>query len=184
MDTIYTAKFGSGNDVRSLGWGGVRSQETRFHVLLEIQGFQPSDTVLDVGCGYGDLSKLIANYTGIDIRDRAIQEAERRYPTTRFAVQSIDDIAGRFDWVVASGIFAFDSQSWVDATVDTVSAMFRICTKGVAFNVLSDYTPNQKDPDMKYVSPSEIIDIVSKITRRFTLRHDYLANDMTVYLYK
>jgi len=184
MEAVYATKFGNGTDVKSLGWGSTYSQESRFRVLLEIQGFKPEDSVLDVGCGYGDLSTHVTTYTGIDIRDRPIQEAIRRYPTAKFAVQSIDTVTERFDWVVASGIFAFDTPNWSEAMVETVSAMFRVCTKGVAFNVLSGNTPHQKDPDMKYVVPSELVETIAKISPKFTLRHDYLVNDMTVYLYK
>jgi len=184
MEEAYTTKFGTGTDVRSLGWGSTASQETRFRVLLEINTLNPSESVLDVGCGYADLYPLVSNYTGIDIRPRAIEEASRRYPDARLLVGTVEDITDSFDWVFASGIFAFDRPDWSTDTHQTLTSMYRLCKKGVAINVLSSLTPNSKDPSMKYVTPAEILALVSQITTRFTLRHGYLANDMTVYLYK
>jgi hypothetical protein len=37
---------------------------------------------------------------------------------------------------------------------------------------------------MKYTNVIELYKIISKITKKFTIRHDYLDNDITVYLYK
>lgn len=184
MEELYLTKFGEGVGIKTLGWGSTVSQEVRFRTLLEVQGFQPTDSVLDVGCGYGDFSKAIVNYTGIDIRSRAIDEARKRYPDKRFECGPIDSITTRFDWVMASGIFAFDSPDWKTETIRIVKLMFDISTKGIAFNLLSVLTPNRKDSDMKYATLPEILEWIPTLSTKFTVRHDYLQNDMTIYMYK
>jgi hypothetical protein len=57
----YKEKFGHLEGVKSLGWGSDYSQKKRFDILLDI-GVDINDSVLDVGCGYGDFSKNFVNY--------------------------------------------------------------------------------------------------------------------------
>jgi ferredoxin len=56
--------------VRSLGWGSEHSRDARLRVIADHVG---AGSVLDVGCGHGDLvqflSPSIYRYTGIDIRN-------------------------------------------------------------------------------------------------------------------
>ena len=56
LEKKYHEKFGNYTGVKSLGWGNEETQKVRFKVLMEISGLQITDSVLDVGCGYGDLS--------------------------------------------------------------------------------------------------------------------------------
>lgn len=183
MEYVYTSKFGEGTTVKTLGWGSTYSQEIRFRILLEIPGLKHTDSILDVGCGYGDLSQYLQNYMGIDIRQRAIDEARNRYPTKSFQMKSIEHIEDSYDWILASGIFAFNTETWKEDTLHILTQMFHKSKKGIAFNVLSCLTPNKKDEDMKYVSMSEITDLIQTITNKFIIRHDYLPNDLTIYLF-
>jgi len=184
MERMYSTKFGSGSDVRSLGWGSEYSQTLRFSVLLELEGFNPCDSVLDVGCGYGDMSRRVPVYYGIDIRPRAIEEAKRRYPNIGVRVGTIHTVDDMFDWVVASGIFAFACDNWNEQLVHTVQAMLERATKGVAINVLSNRTTNAKDPVMMYAEPSAVFKLLTPLAERVVLRDGYLVNDITIYLYK
>lgn len=184
IDDIYERKFGITEDVKSLGWGSVESQENRFSVLLEINGFSKNDTVIDVGCGYGDMSMLITNYTGIDIRERAISIASKKYTDRKFIKCDIDNINNKYDWAIASGIFCFNIANWEDYVEKTIKKMYDVSNKGVSINFLSDLSIGKRDPDMKYSSITEISHIINRITNRFTIRHDYQPNDVTVYLYK
>jgi SAM-dependent methyltransferase len=69
--------------------------------------------VVDLGCGYGDLSAMLpkANYVGVDMYAHILQEAQRRYPNRKFVEGKIDDkdLRGTFelrDVTVAAGILA------------------------------------------------------------------------------
>ena len=42
----------------SLGWSNYSAQQERFRVIKEI-GIESEDSVLDVGCGYGDFSLFV-----------------------------------------------------------------------------------------------------------------------------
>ena len=57
-----------------------------FDFLLKFDGLQPTDSIVDIGCGYGDLFGYLRSigwhgeYVGIDIVPELIEEARRRYP--------------------------------------------------------------------------------------------------------
>ena len=182
LNNIYEKKFGNTDDVKSLGWGSLYSQSKRLEVLLEI-GIKVEDSVLDVGCGYGDASVFIENYTGIDLRESAITIANRKYPDKKFFQKSLFEMNHKFDWIIASGIFCFH-ENWKQNTDDIIRQMWCMCEKGLSINFLSNLTTGLKDSDMKYVSTGELIEILEQLSNKFAIRHDYLPNDVTIYLYK
>jgi len=183
LEDVYTKKFCNDGSHKSLGWGSEYSQQARFRALVEISGFSNKDSVLDVGCGYGDLSIYIVNYTGIDLRQSAISVANSKY-NDKFLCKSIYKIKDKFDWVFASGIFSLGYDEWLKDTTNTIIKMFDTCKKGIAFNCLSSLSNKNIDPDNKFVDINEIVPIISRLTNKFSIRHDYLPNDVTFYLYK
>ena len=68
----------------------------------------------------------------------------------------------------------------------TIQRMYQLANKGVGFNLLSSFAPeNHKQTDiLQYFDPSEIISFCMSITSQVTLRHDYLPNDFTIMMYK
>ncbi|MFB3893963.1 MAG: trans-aconitate 2-methyltransferase [Phycisphaerae bacterium] len=75
-----------------LDWASVASQEARFAVLVDhVLAKDPeARTLLDVGCGVGDLwaylrrRRVEVDYTGVDILDKMVKEARRRHSGGRF----------------------------------------------------------------------------------------------------
>jgi len=74
-------------------------------------------TLLDVGCATGELVYYLKNkrfgglsYTGIDISQKMIEQAEANIPGARFLVQSILDEQffreEKFDYVICSGVLS------------------------------------------------------------------------------
>lgn len=65
-------------------------QAKQFAAVLAQIGPLGDRSLLDVGCGYGDLSALLpynANYLGIDADEDAIETASHLYPHREFACQ-------------------------------------------------------------------------------------------------
>lgn len=184
-----------GNDVQTL-WGSQASQEERFRILLEIADVS-CKTVLDVGCGFGDLygyvKKIAAStrqqlpeYTGMDIVDELIQEARKKYFEATFL--SGDFISKQFEkkynYVFASGIFFLENPCWEKYCLSVCKKMYDVASEGVAINFLSRFS-RKKDSFSYYASPGKIVEmIMDNITKRCVLRHDYRENDFTIYLYK
>jgi SAM-dependent methyltransferase len=183
-----------GHTIGAVGWGSPESQQIRFQVLTEI-GVYPRASVLDIGCGMGDLYDYLdrhfhvgEGYLGIDITPRMVEAAKARYPAGRFIA---DDILNprtsipRADFVLASGIFALlklDLDPYRIMT-DLIVAMFNLCKEGLAFNSLSSWTPHP-EPDKFFVDPEKALRICREMTQWVTLRHDYLPHDFTVYMYR
>jgi len=181
-----------GDSYRSLNWGSAESQKLRFSVLAGA-GISTDDSVLDLGCGLGDLyqwfkdSSLEVVYQGLDLTPVMVSRAIERFPDGQFAVGSIDQFcvgrACEYDYVVASGIFAHRQQQEMKFLRDTVTTMFSISRKGIAFNCLSSWRED-KDQGEFYADPLEIVDLCRSISPRLTFRHDYHPGDFTIYLYK
>jgi ubiquinone/menaquinone biosynthesis C-methylase UbiE len=183
LDYVYNNRFGLHDGVRSLGWGSHESQQIRFKILLEIKGYTIGDSVLDVGCGLGDMSQLVNNYTGIDLRQSVLEQAKIKYPNVRLFCFGTKAVDASFDWVFASGIFCF-CKGWEKQIRTEIREMLRIASKGVAFNILSRRSQGSRKSGIKYATVCEFMSVLGKNVKRFVIRHDYLDNDFTVYIYK
>lgn len=185
------ARFGH-NDARVV-WNSRESQESRFEVLAQV-GQLDGASILDVGCGLGDLSEYlrtrgVANlsYLGIDINDDMLAAARRKYPNATFERRDLLACPlenDRFDFVFGSGIFNMVIPNWAQVTFGTLRRMYDCARKAVAVNFLSRLSGNA-NPAARYSLPSEILAFLERqLSGRFVLRHDYRKNDFTVFIYK
>ncbi len=64
------------------------------------------DSLLDVGCGFGELVPHLPDctYQGIDLIEHFVSEARKRHPSRAFAVQNLLKMETLFDWVAMVGI--------------------------------------------------------------------------------
>jgi SAM-dependent methyltransferase len=177
-----------GVDARALDWSGRRSQERRFAVLATVGPLEGA-RVLDVGCGQGDLFGWLRrrgvrlHYPGIDLAPRMIEIAGRRYPEAEFRVAGPEGIDGRYDYVLASGVFAhrrFRPRDYLEAVV---WRMFERCTRAVGFNSLSAWADRRAGREF-HADPVETMKFARTLSSRVVLRHDYHPRDFTVFLYR
>lgn len=189
---LYTRLRGEhGDDVRALNWGSRGSQRRRFQVLAEV-GDLDGASLLDVGCGLGDLKSWLAeaghrvSYTGIDLTGAMVDGARERHPDGDFRLGNLLDDAGigpdSFDYVLSSGIFYFRQdrpQAFLEAMVARMAQVARL---GVSFNTLSAWA-DRREGDEFQADPLATLDFCRRISRRVVLRHDYHPGDFTVYLY-
>jgi SAM-dependent methyltransferase len=182
-----------GYDTRSLGIGSRESQEIRFDVLTRI-GDLRNASVLDVGCGFGDLRAFLekkgipVRYTGLDLQPAFIEEARRRHPGDEFICADVGQFEPKQppDYVLISGTFNVkfreDQEAWV---FRILRRLFGLARCGVGINMLSTYyDPGHFRDDMFYCPPERALAEAHAITRWVTLRHDYLPHDFTLYLYR
>lgn len=177
-----------GQNVKSLGWGSEYSQTKRFEKILQI-GIKNGDSLLDVGCGFGDFYSYLKNfidinYFGIDLSADFIKIARQKYGQNNFQVLNVLDYSEKSDWVICSGIFSIKPCN-IDYIKQITTHMFDISKKGIAFNCLSNLTPYTIKENMAYFSPCEILqNVVTVLTTCYSLHHDYLENDFTYFLFK
>ncbi len=174
----------------ALYWSGRDIQEKRFEVLVEA-GVERGDSVLDVGCGFADLktwlehSGLSVVYTGLDISPDLIAEAKKRHPYARLMVNDLLHarfLALSFDWVLLSGALNEPYQDNGKYTRKVIKEMYRICRKGVAFNLLNAEVVRAHD--LQSFVPETILGYCETLSPKCQLRKDYLDNDFTIYMYK
>lgn len=63
--------------------------------------------VLDVGCGYGRLSPLFKNYTGVDFSPDLLEEARIMFPGKTFIEADLRELPfkdGEFGWAVLASV--------------------------------------------------------------------------------
>lgn len=77
------------HDARALRWTEYEGQQERFRVLCEV-GVSDTSSVLDVGCGFGDLYQYLTGryagitYLGLDINPHMIEVGRKKYPGAAF----------------------------------------------------------------------------------------------------
>jgi SAM-dependent methyltransferase len=146
--------------------------------------------VLDVGCGLGDFygwqkrHGLGIEYLGLDLTPGMVTAARARYPGGDFRVGNVlaEDV-GRFDFVVASGIFYLRQHEPVQFLQCMAARLFAIARLGAAFNTLSTWSP-RPEPGEFYADPARTLEFCRTLSSRVVLRHDYHPGDFTIYLRK
>lgn len=189
---IYSERVAMhGYDVRALGWGSRESQAKRFAVLSEV-GKLGGSSVLDVGCGLGDLyawmrrKRLRVRYTGVDITPGMVDKACARFPKAQFRVCDVLDRGqpvAAHDYVLSSGIFTHRGASGLEFLEAMVCRMFDLSEQALAFNCLSGWAEKKESGEF-HADPLQVISLCRNLTPRVVLRHDYHPRDFTVYLYK
>jgi SAM-dependent methyltransferase len=164
-----------------------------FDVLAQVDGFEASDSVVDVGCGYGDFFDFLrgkgwrGSYSGIDINPLLIEEGKRLYPEAELSVIDIQaaPLDRVWDWCFCCQALtsATEAVPFIDHFESMLRTMWGFSRKGLVFNVLSplaDYThPVHVRPPF-----ADALGLVTKLTNRFTVRHDYMPYEYAIYAYK
>ena len=184
------ARYGEGTPA-SLGWKVPTSQSTRFEVICRV-GDLTGSTILDLGCGYGDLRAYIderfsgVTYIGVDAVPEFIEHAARRYQDRADTSFLRADFAHldlpTADYVVSSGAFAYRRRDQAYYT-DIIQKMYDAATVGVAFNMLDDATFVAHGLLAGH-DKEHILAFCRSIAPAARLVSGYLADDFTVFMYR
>lgn len=191
---LYGALVSShGLSFRSLNWGSAEGQQRRFDILAQI-GIAPDASILDVGCGTADLlvylraTGFTGSYTGVDLTPEMINAARARGLDGEFQegnVLLLDERARaalRRDYVLASGIFYYRQNAPQSFMEKTLTCLFNLAERGVAFNSLSTWADHPASRDEFRADPMAILTFCRTLTPWVVLRHDYHTGDFTIYL--
>jgi len=172
----------------ALYWSSREIQEIRFSILAEI-GIESGESVLDVGCGFGDFKGWFEkqhgtlNYSGIDLSPDLLGEARVRHSDAEFFEGDLFDMTftnQSFDWAILSGALNEPLRDEGSYAHRTVARMFELCRRGVAFNLLD--ARHLRAPDLQSHQPEEVLSYCRSLSPDCTLRDDYLKNDFTIYM--
>lgn len=180
------------------GWRGSWDQELRFEGLLGViaSRVQPF-SLLDVGCGQGDLYAYLrrrgyeaGSYTGIDVLPEMVAAARARHPGGRFLLADLlspETPAGPFDYVVCSGALnvaiSGDHGRW---TEQMLGAMWRRTGTALALNVLDSAARGLPigaagESSIRRFDRHWFSDRCRALTPRVVLREDVLPGDLVVW---
>lgn len=181
--------FGSGTS-GALGWKSDESQTVRFEILSQI-GDMTGLSVLDLGCGHGDLYAYLKRkysdfrYAGIDQMEELLDVATSRYgslPDTTFYLGDCwsADLPN-MDYVLASGLFAYKN-SETDFIFRMIGRLFASCRLGTGFNLLKNV--NDSEGILVNYDPQEILDYCRQLSPKIVLREGYAEDDFTIFMYQ
>jgi SAM-dependent methyltransferase len=178
-----------GYDPKTLGWTKGR-HKLRYEMLLSSW---PAGTrsVLDIGCGFGDMAQYCQEsgraawrYTGIDIVPALIDEGKRLRPDVDLRLHDIDSegVPDGYDVIVASGVFSHrlkDNMAFVARAFDLFANSAKI---GFSANFMSPAADVRYD-HLFYPDPGEVFDLARRHSRRIAIRHDYMPFEYTVQVF-
>lgn len=177
--------------VESLGYRGIESQVKRFEVIESV-GDMNGCTLLDLGCGYGDLKgyldKIFSDFTyiGIDQMPQFISEAKDRYGDSKDTFFYQTDFATvefpEVDYVIASGALAYRCQD-PNFHFEMIRKMYEAANRAVAFNMLDDSCFPEDDlligHDLK-----KVVAFCQNFSYRNKVISGYLVDDFTIFMYR
>jgi len=181
--------FGKGTSA-ALGWKSDENQAIRFEILSQI-GDMSGLSVLDLGCGHGDLRGFLGEkypnlrYAGIDQMEEFLDVATERYgslPDTTFYLGDCWSAKlPHMDYILASGLLAYRN-SQTNFIYRMIDRLFVSCRLGLGFNLLK----NVHDPEGILVNynPKEILDYCRQLTPKVVLREGYAKDDFTIFMYQ
>jgi len=185
---IYAALSSQPEPVNRVGWHSRLQQLTYLAALIEI-GVGRDHSVLDVGCGQGDLYGLLVargfrgQYTGVDLSPELVASARERFPMANFILG--DALVAQIeahDFVLASGLFDYRTSDSPTRLRTTLRRMFDLARLGLAWNMFGEALPER--PDLYHEPLSDLLAFCDELSPHFTLRRDYDPGHFTVYLYQ
>jgi trans-aconitate methyltransferase len=151
-------------------------------------------SILDVGCGMGDLLPYLYakaagqpfTYHGVDITPEFIEVARQRFAGHEFSVGNPFETmpAGTFDIIVASGIMNADQPDWLTQRKHMIKQLFDQAHECLAFNMAGWTGAAESHGHVAYADSQAITRFCQKLTPDMIVRQHYHAKDFTVILFK
>ena len=188
---LYDERYAlKGRGHETVGWGSERDQRLRFAVLF--RGVEPRGrSVLDIGCGLGDLVPFLDarvdgdyDYLGTDISEKLIADARGTYGGPRRAFRAADILETDLpaaDVVVLSGALNFRIGENGPHARSMLRRMWDLSRDCVCVNFLSSHVDFQTPKNFHY-DPSEMFAFAKTLTRWVSLHHDYPLWEFTLQL--
>lgn len=179
-------KFGSQSS-RALGWTTSEGQQARFKVITDLLGDLSNKSLVDAGCGHGDLRGFLGNnfskfsYIGIDqianFLDIAI-ERYGNYPDTNFYLGDFYTAElPLMDYVVACGALSYCCTD-PHFVLKAITKLFHTCKFALVFNLLKKIETQEKII-MAY-DPEIILAHCKTLSEHVVLKEGYFGEDYTI----
>ncbi len=171
-----------------LDWASAESQHRRFDVLIEEVDLE-GRSLLDVGCGLGDLLTHLRNggievdYTGVDLLERMVAAAKKRNPSGQFVQADLftaNPFPPRsFDVVFCSGTLNLNLGNNMAFLPRAIRTFTDLAGATAVVNLLRD-TGQPCEPTYFCYPMRRVERILGEMGLRFRTVTGYLPNDFTV----
>lgn len=180
-----------GANEKTLGWDKKR-HHLRYHILLSQWKFE-NDSLLDFGCGFGDMYEYIRennldlNYHGVDINPDLIEEGKNKYQNVN--LRAIDFLTEsnnkQYDYIVSSGVHNFKLEDNWEFIENTFTKFNDAAAKGFALNFISNKVDSSHKKDhLYYTDPVKLLELSYSFSRKVVLRNDYMPFEFTIFVDK
>ena len=191
-----------GYQPQALYWSSQEIQLIRFKKLSEILPRNQACSLLDVGCGFADLSAYLkqqgfqVDYTGIDLSEDMIRSAGFQHPGVQVQQGDVFDFnpeSQQFDFVLLSGALNEVVETELEGTEQfqgryakaVIRKLYDSCKYGVAFNLLDARNAwVASRPDLQSFQPEDIAGYCKTFAHNVSWQDGYVDNDFTVFLYR
>lgn len=182
------AQFGEGSQ-GALGWVSEAGQRIRFELLMNIGNLDHA-SVLDAGCGYGDMRPMLlhrypqARYFGVEQIPSLLKKAVERYghipETTFFEGDFSSAELPLTDYILASGSLNYRNSDAL-FIVKIIEKLFYNCRVGLGFNLNARVEP--EGGILVAYDPAFIKALCLQLTNKVMLKQGYYEDDFTLFLY-
>jgi SAM-dependent methyltransferase len=178
-------------DPQALHWISKQSQQLRFEALYRNFDLEKK-SLLDVGCGYGDLFEFLSRektlnleYQGIDFMQEFVEAAKQKFPQNYFFQGDFLELSvtRKFDFVVGVGITSIRYANSEEYYYSLVKKMYE-CSNNSA--IVTFLRKGEHPENETYITfrPSEILQKYMEITPNLRIISDYLRCEFMLVLTK
>lgn len=180
-----------GYSPKTLGWLKGK-QDIRFNILTSEYDFN-NKTVLDIGCGFGDLNKTLSEkfsnyqYIGCDLCPDLLNEGKKHFPNAVFYEGDFLSltIPHSIDWAVASGPFNhfFEKNNNYEFIKSCMQKAFHIAADGFSFDFIGDRV-DYKENHIFYSNPETILSFAYELSQNVILKSNYMPFEFSIFVFK
>lgn len=172
-----------GTSAEGVNWASKENQLLRFDALLELLPKDlSSSTIVDAGCGFGDLytymnkkKKTPKKYTGIDSLIDMYSIASEQTGCEIIQAEICKDKIPNADYYICSGALNVLTKF---ETHQFIQNCYNSSTRGFIFNALHG---DKKSETYNYLTKDEIVLIAQELNiKKIIFKETYLENDITV----
>ncbi|MCJ2530815.1 MAG: methyltransferase domain-containing protein [Candidatus Thermoplasmatota archaeon] len=160
-------------------WVDSEGQEARFEAIAKLFQDDQNPDVLDIGCGTGDMYRFLLRkglkpqYRGVDTNaDRVVKARSRG---VNAVVADLWTTRGNWDYVVASGTFAYEQAD----PRDILAKMWDLCNEGFAVSMLSEARG-----DLAHYDKEAVLALAKSYDANLSWDDSYLPYDFTIIVRK
>ena len=149
------------------------AQAHKLDLIARKLGLQPGMRVLDIGCGWGEALKYMAERHGVDIVGITISREQAEYATrlchglpAEVRLQDYRDLTGRFDRVFSVGMFEHVGVRNYRTYFSTIRRCLADDGLALVHTIGSNVSVRRTDPWIeRYIFPNSMLPSAAQITR-------------------